>query len=46
MKKLKSQLNFQIEIKVNNKNVEIGGKKLLAAGKNITTEFTENGGVN
>ncbi len=37
---------FQIEIKVNNKNVEIGGKKLLAAGKNITTEFTENGGVN
>ena len=37
---------FQIEIKVVSKNVEIGGKKLTAAGKNIATEFTENGGVN
>lgn len=37
---------FQIEIKVVNKNVEIGGKKLAADGKNLSTEFTENGGVN
>lgn len=37
---------FQIAINVVNKNVEIGGKKLMAAGKVIFTEFTENGGVN
>ncbi len=37
---------FQISINVVNKNVEIGGKKLMADGKVIFTEFTENGGVN
>lgn len=37
---------FQIAINVVNKNVEIGGKKLMANGKVIFTEFTENGGVN
>lgn len=37
---------FQISINVVNKNVEIGGKKLMAEGKVIFTEFTENGGVN
>ncbi len=37
---------FQIAINVVNKNVEIGGKKLTAARKVISTEFTENGGVN
>lgn len=37
---------FRIEIKVVNKNVEISGKKLAADGKNLSTEFTENGGVN
>lgn len=37
---------FQIAINVVNKNVEIGGKKLMADGKVIFTEFTENGGVN
>ncbi len=37
---------FQIAINVVDKNVEIGGKKLTADGKVISTEFTENGGVN
>ena len=37
---------FQIAINVVNKNVEIGGKKLMADGKVIFTKFTENGGVN
>lgn len=37
---------FKISINVVNKNVEIAGKKLVAGGKIITTEFTENGGVN
>ena len=37
---------FQIAINVVNKNVEIGGKKLMTDGKVIFTEFTENGGVN
>mgnify|MGYP002706003660 FL=1 len=37
---------FQIAINVVNKNVVIGGKKLMADGKVIFTEFTENGGVN
>lgn len=37
---------FQIAINVVNKNVEIGGKNLMADGKVIFTEFTENGGVN
>jgi methionyl-tRNA synthetase len=36
---------FSIEINVVDKNVEIGGKKLTADGKIITTEFTVNGGV-
>lgn len=36
---------FQIEIKVNNKNVQIGGKNLTAAGKPLSTEKTINGPV-
>ena len=36
---------FAIEINVVNKNVEIGGKKLMADGKLLGTEFTVNGGV-
>lgn len=36
---------FKIEINVVNKNVEIGGKKLVADNKAIVTEFTVNGGV-
>ena len=38
-------LFFSIEVNVVNKNVEIGGKKLVADGKILTTEKTENGGV-
>lgn len=34
---------FQIEIKVNNKTVQIGGKNLTAAGKSLSTEKTVNG---
>ena len=37
---------FQIEIAVVNKTVQIGGKKLTADGKVLSTVFTENGGVN
>ncbi|NLC93517.1 MAG: class I tRNA ligase family protein, partial [Treponema sp.] len=36
---------FKIEINTVNKNVEIGGKKLLAKNKIISTEFTVNGGI-
>ncbi len=36
---------FQIEIKVNNKTVQIGGKNLTAAGKSLSTEKTVNGPV-
>lgn len=36
---------FQIEIKVNNKTVQIGGKNLTAAGKPLSTEKTVNGPV-
>ena len=36
---------FQIEIKVNNKTVQIGGKNLTAAGKALSTEKTVNGPV-
>lgn len=36
---------FSIEINVVDKNVEIGGKKLVADGRIISTEFTVNGGV-
>lgn len=36
---------FSIEINVVDKNVEIGGKKLVADGRIISTEFTINGGV-
>ena len=36
---------FSIEINVVEKNVEIGGKKLVADGKALGTEFTVNGGV-
>ena len=36
---------FSIEINVVDKSVEIGGKKLTADGKVITTEFTVHGGV-
>lgn len=38
-------LFFSIEVNVVNRNVEIGGKKLVADGKILTTEKTENGGV-
>ncbi len=37
---------FKVSINVVNKNVQIAGKNLTAGGKTITTEFTENGGVN
>ena len=36
---------FSIEINVVDKKVEIGGKKLVADGKLLETEFTVNGGV-
>lgn len=36
---------FSIEINVVDKDVEIGGKKLVADGRIISTEFTVNGGV-
>ena len=36
---------FSIEINVVNKAVEIGGKKLIADGRALATEFTVNGGV-
>lgn len=38
-------LFFSIEVNVVNRNVEIGGKKLVVDGKILTTEKTENGGV-
>ncbi len=38
-------LFFQIEIKVQDKNVTVGGKKLSADGKTLTTELTVNGDV-
>ncbi len=43
---ISSDVFFQVSINVVNKNVEIGGKKLTANGKILTTQFTENGGVN
>ena len=36
---------FAVEIKVNDKNVCISGKKLLADGKELTTVHTVNGDV-
>ena len=36
---------FSIEINVVDKKVEIGGKKLVADGRLLETEFTVNGGV-
>ncbi len=38
-------LFFQIEIKVKDRKVQVAGKNLLASGKEITTEMTENGDV-
>lgn len=40
-----ASLFFQIEIKVNDRKVQIAGKNLLASGKEITAEITENGEV-
>ena len=37
---------FQVEIKVNNHDVMIADKKLIADGKPLTTKFTVNSGVN
>ena len=42
---IEADMFFSIEINVVDKSVEIGGKKLTADGKVITTEFTVNGGV-
>ncbi len=42
---IEADMFFSIEINVVEKNVEIGGKKLTADGKILTTEFTVNGGV-
>lgn len=42
---IEADMFFSIEINVVDKNVEIGGKKLTADGKVLTTEFTVNGGV-
>lgn len=39
------EIFFQIEIKVNNKNVQIGGKNLMGDGKAVTTVMTVNGDV-
>ena len=36
---------FKVEIKVNEKNVQIAGKNLICGGKTITTELTVNGPV-
>ena len=43
---IQADVFFQIEINVKDKNVEIGGKKLTANGKVLTTEKTINGPVN
>ena len=43
---IQADVFFQIEINVKEKNVEIGGKKLTADGKVLTTEKTINGPVN
>ena len=40
-----AEMFFSIEINVVEKSVEIGGKKLVADGKALGTEFTVNGGV-
>lgn len=40
-----ASLFFQIEIKVKDRKVQIAGKNLLASGKEITAEITENGEV-
>ena len=42
---IEADMFFSIEINVVEKSVEIGGKKLTADRKVITTEFTVNGGV-
>lgn len=42
---IQADVFFQIEIKVNNKTVQIGGKNLTAAGKSLSTEKTINGPV-
>ena len=42
---IEADMFFSIEINVVDKSVEIGGKKLTADGKALTTEFTVNGGV-
>ena len=42
---IEADMFFSIEINVVEKSVEIGGKKLTADGKALTTEFTVNGGV-
>lgn len=40
-----ASLFFQVEIKVKDRKVQIAGKNLLASGKEITAEMTENGEV-
>lgn len=42
---IQADVFFQIEIKVCNRNVQIGGKNLTAAGKPLSTEKTVNGPV-
>lgn len=42
---IQADVFFQIEIKVCNKTVQIGGKNLTAAGKPLSTEKTVNGPV-
>lgn len=42
---IQADVFFQIEIKVCNRNVQIGGKNLTAAGKALSTEKTVNGPV-
>ena len=42
---IQSDVFFQIEIKVCNRTVQIGGKNLTAAGKPLSTEKTVNGPV-
>ncbi len=41
-----ASLFFQVEIKVSERNVQVAGRNLLADGRKIMTEITENGTVN
>jgi methionyl-tRNA synthetase len=45
-KEISADVFFQVEITVNDRQVLIAGKKLVADGKPLTTTYTVNSGVN